>query len=100
MILYNITISIDKNVEEAWLSWMKTKHIPDMLATGMFKEHKMYKLLHSEGDTGITYAVQYFADSMDEIEVFQKRYAATLQEEHKAMFINKYVIYRSLLESV
>ncbi len=100
MILYNITISIDKTVEEEWLSWMKNKHIPDILATGMFKGNKVYKLLHANDDAGITYSIQYFADSMDEIEIYQQRYAAALQEEHKEKFRNKYVVFRSLLESV
>ena len=28
MILYNITVSIDYNVHQEWLIWMKEVHIP------------------------------------------------------------------------
>ena len=31
MIIYNVTISIDKEVENHWLDWMKNTHIPDVM---------------------------------------------------------------------
>ena len=31
MIIYNVTISIDKEVENYWLDWMKNTHIPDVM---------------------------------------------------------------------
>ena len=33
-ILYNVTVSIDKDVEKEWLEWMKKVHIPDVMRTG------------------------------------------------------------------
>jgi hypothetical protein len=34
MILYNVTVSVDPEIHDEWLAWMKSKHIPDVLATG------------------------------------------------------------------
>ena len=31
MIIYNVTISIDKEAETHWLDWMKNTHIPDVM---------------------------------------------------------------------
>mgnify|MGYP000191281666 CR=1 FL=1 len=45
MIIYNVTISIDAGESENWLSWMRTKHIPDVLNTGCFLEAKLSKII-------------------------------------------------------
>ena len=44
MILYNVTISIDENVEQKWLQWMKNTHIPDVMKTNCFIECKLSKI--------------------------------------------------------
>ncbi len=45
MILYNVTISIDPEVHQEWLAWMKEVHIPDVLKTGMFRENKIEDII-------------------------------------------------------
>jgi len=30
MILYNVTVSIDPEIAEEWLTWMREVHIPDV----------------------------------------------------------------------
>ncbi len=39
MIIYNVTVNVEKEVEEVWVNWMKETHIPEILATGLFHEH-------------------------------------------------------------
>ena len=41
MIIYNVTISIDKEMEKTWIDWMKSTHIPDVMNTGMFLDCKI-----------------------------------------------------------
>ncbi len=45
MIIYNVTININHDVHDNWLDWMRSVHIPDVMATGMFLESKMLRLL-------------------------------------------------------
>lgn len=33
MIVYSVTVNIDSSIHEDWLAWMKSKHIPDVMAT-------------------------------------------------------------------
>ena len=61
MIIYNVTINIDDQVHDDWLSWMQSKHIPDMLATKKFVEAKMCNVLLEEVMGGSTYCIQYRA---------------------------------------
>ena len=47
MLLYNVTVSIDKSIKEDWVSWMKKKHIPDVMNTGCFLEARIARV-HGE----------------------------------------------------
>ena len=64
MILYNITINIDSNVANVWLDYMKTKHISDVLKTGLFIKCKLCRI-HAEEDGGHSYSIQYFLKSLE-----------------------------------
>ncbi|MEM6764826.1 MAG: DUF4286 family protein [Bacteroidota bacterium] len=35
MITYQISITIQEEVEKEWISWMKTVHVPEVVATGL-----------------------------------------------------------------
>jgi hypothetical protein len=100
MILYNVTVNIDGQIEKEWLEWMKTKHIPDVMATGLFVENKLFKLLHEEEDGGVNYSVQYFAESMEKFQIYQQNHAAALQADVKERYEGRYAVFRSLLELV
>ena len=100
MILYNVTVSIDKDAEAEWVAWMKDKHIPDILNTGMFVSARIFKVLNEDEAESTSYAVQYLAESMEHIQLYQQRYAPPLQEEHHARFRGKYAAFRTLLEAV
>ena len=61
MILYSITIYIKKGQATAWLAWMKKKHIPDVMSTGLFQEVHFFKNLYHKN----TYTIQYELDNID-----------------------------------
>jgi hypothetical protein len=100
MLLYNVTVNIEKESEKEWVLWMKKTHIPDVLATGMFVENKFFKIVHESEDGSVNYSVQYFAENMEKIMEYQKNHAPKLQQDIEEKFKNKYVIFRTLLESV
>ena len=98
--LFNETVGVDKDVEQEWLQWMKQKHIPEVLKTGMFISAKIYKVLHEQDDGSISYSVQYFAESIDHVQQFLEVFAPVLVAEHRQKFLNKHVAFRTLLEEV
>lgn len=99
MIIYNVTVNIENDVHEEWLQWMKTKHIPDVMATGFFLENKICKVLVDE-EQGITYSVQYTSANMNDLQEYQRLHSPRLQKEHADKFANKFVAFRTLLEIV
>lgn len=99
MILYNVTVSIDDSVHEDWLSWMRTVHIPDVMNTGLFIESRISRI-HAEEQGGLSYAITYVANSMDDMERYQMEYAPRLQQEHSARYAGKFAAFRTFLELV
>jgi hypothetical protein len=100
MIIYNVTVNIDEDIEEEWLEWMTTKHIPEIMATNCFKDSKVYRMLSPEPEEGVTYSIQYMADELEAFEKYQIEHAAILQSEHNDKFKGKFTAYRSVLENV
>ena len=41
MIIYNVTVNVEAEIHNDWISWMKEVHIPDVMNTGYFLENKM-----------------------------------------------------------
>lgn len=101
MILYNVTVNIDKDVEDEWIMWMKETHIPEVMATGYFTSSRMMKMLsESEDETGITYAIQYAADNLDQLEEYLEKAAPKLQKQSIIKYGTKMAAFRSVLEEV
>jgi len=99
MILYNITINIEKEVEEEWFVWMKQIHIPAILDTGLVKDNKILKLLTEIDESmGITYSFQYFLPDRTSLEKFQNEYEPLIDSTLYKKYQNKFVEFRTVLE--
>ncbi|QMU63157.1 MAG: DUF4286 family protein [Flavobacteriaceae bacterium] len=62
MYIYNVTINIDETIHQEWLVWIEN-HIREMLATGRFLSARLIQVLVEEETGGVTYSIQYTADS-------------------------------------
>lgn len=100
MIVYNVTVKIDPEVHNEWLDWMKRIHIPAVIHTGFFFDHKIFRLLELNEADGITYTIQYFCDSFENYMQYEKECAPSLQEEHRTKFSDKFVAFRTLMRAV
>jgi hypothetical protein len=96
-VLYNVTVSVDEAVHETWLEWMKRVHIPDVMATGMFLENRICRVLDFE-EGGITYAVQYVCESADHLTRYREEFATALQADHNEKFGQHCAAFRTVLE--
>ena len=99
MIIYNVTVSIDYDVHDEWLDWMRSIHIPEVMATGKFIESKMSKIL-AEEEGGKAYSIQYLCESMDLLERYQIEDAPSLQKKHIEKYGSKAVAFRTLMDVV
>jgi len=99
MYIYNITINVADSAQQEWLVWMKDIHIPQVMKTGCFVDSTLLKVLYVE-DEGHTYSIQYKFLEMGDFEKYQAEFAQLLQAEHKAMFADKYVTFRTVLQII
>lgn len=99
MIIYNVTVNIDEDVAVEWLHWMKEVHIPDVMKTGMFLDHRFCRVLAEEAG-GFTYAIQYSCKDMETYEKYRDEFAPALQQETAKKYGGKFVAFRTLLEVV
>ncbi len=100
MILYNVTVGIDKEVEQDWLDWMRNEHIPKVLNTGAFSSYKMYKVLSHEDEETISYSVQYFSDQLLKVDQYFKIHASILSEELRKRYENRHVAFQTVLQEI
>ncbi len=102
MLLYNVTVSVDPRIESEWLRWMKNEHIPEVIATGMFTMHRICRLVQPEPqpEEGVTYAVQYYCDSQEQLNRYFQEYAPALQQAHTAKYGQHTAAFRTVLEIV
>lgn len=96
MILYNVTVSIDPEVETDWLEWMRSTHIPDVMSTGCFIESRISRV-HGEEEGGVTYAVSYVSESQETYDHYKATHAPRLQEDHSSRFAGRFAAFRTLL---
>ena len=99
MILYNVTIAVDPAIHDDWFSWMRSEHMPRVINTGMFQDAKMFKVLLEKGDS-VTYAIQYRAKSISDLQLYLANFAPELQQESLSKYGQKAVAFRTVLEEV
>ena len=64
MIVYNVTTKVSHFINDRWLQWMKEEHIPAIMATGLFHDYRICRLLEQDDQDGPTYSAQYFTDTL------------------------------------
>lgn len=96
MILYNVTVSIDVAIENDWLSWMRSTHIPDVMETKCFIEARISRV-HGEEEGGCTYAISYVAETQEKYDEYIEKYSADLQKDHTEKYSGHFAAFRTLL---
>ena len=77
---------------------MKNKHIQDVLATGLFTNARMVKVLVEEEMGGMTYSVQYFCPTRENLDLYYREHAPRLRQEGLKLFGDKMLAFRTELE--
>jgi len=99
MFIYNVTISIDPQIEQEWLQWMRQKHISDVLNTNCFLECKLSRV-HGEEDHGLTYSSMYLANTKEDYERYVKEFAPALRKDFNDKFQGHFASFRTTLTVV
>ena len=98
MILYNITYNIDHSIDAEWKEWIRNFYIPAVMRSGCFREYKVYRMLKSEDDGSINYAIQFFADSIEALNKFLENEAPSISGMLQEKFANRHVAFMTVLQ--
>jgi hypothetical protein len=101
MIIYNVTISINPELEQEILTWLKEEHIPEVMETNMFLEYNMYKVVENHVEkTHNSYAIQYHLESWDKFDEYIANYAEELKEKTQKKYGENLLAFRTFLEKM
>lgn len=101
MIIYNVTLSIEKEFEAEVLQWMQEVHIPEVMQTNKFIEAKMFKILESPDESVYnSFAIQYSLHNWEDFESYENEFAADLRQKTRDKFGDKILAYRTFLKQV
>lgn len=94
MITYQVRIQVDAEVEHEWLHWMKTVHVPDLIATGLLVS---YHILKPQGEDQVYYFHYQFSDQKT-LDLYQKDHAPKLKADVQENFPGRSSASRQILD--
>jgi hypothetical protein len=99
-VIYNVTIKISWPIHDAWLQWMKEKHIHDLMQTGCFTSYTFARLLDIDEEEGPTYSCQYHATSMAQYDTYISQHSKKMQQDGIEKWGNQFIAFRTLMQVV
>lgn len=100
MIIYNITIKVEKQIADDWLQWMLNEHINDIMQTKCFVDFKLVRLLDVDDSEGPTYAVQYYAESKSDYNRYIQLHSSEMRKRSFDKWKDQFIAFRSVMEVV
>jgi len=100
LIIYNVTIKVDHSIANDWLQWLNNEHIPDMIGTGCFIHAKVLRLIETDDEEGITYAVQYSAADKRTYDDYIRNFSEGMRKKGIEKWGNKFIAFRTVMEVV
>jgi hypothetical protein len=100
MIIYNVTVKVEAAIADRWLQWLLHDHIPSMMNTNCFIDHKVVRLLEVDDSEGPTYAIQYFADSKANYNRYMEIHSSTMQKLSFEKWADRFIAFSSVMEVV
>jgi hypothetical protein len=94
MIAYEVTVDVDDGLIERYMTFMRTRHIPRILATGCFA--------HAEFDRAseTRFRQRYLADNLADLERYLERHAPALREDYAKHFPEGTLLTREIWEEI
>ena len=100
MIVYNVTTKIVHAVSKPWLQWVQQEHIPDIIKTGCFTHATVLQLLEVDDTDGLTYAIQYFAESKSQYNSYIEKFAPAMRQKTFEKWGDKCIAFRSIMQVI
>ena len=99
-VVYNVTVKVERSIADDWLQWLVQEHAPQIIATNCFTKFTALKLLEYDDEGSTTYAIQYFANTIDDYKTYLNQFADQFRKLSFDKWGNKFVAFRTVMEIV
>lgn len=103
MYTYSLTLSLEPEIEQQWLDYIKAEHIPALKACGYFDEISVFQIVEpgpEPEDKSVTYNIQCVAGTMEHLRLYMKQEAPRIHGKHDKTFEKKFHAMDALLKNV
>jgi hypothetical protein len=100
MIIYNVTIKVGNEVADAWVEWMKSAHMAELMGTGLFVDCRLCRLLEQDELEGVTYVAQYFCEGIEQYNTYIDQHSQNMREKGFKQFGGKFAAFRTVMEII
>ena len=100
MVIINQTFNVEQPILKHWLDWLKNTYIPEVMASGVFTDHKTMRLLSEDPLNGETFAVQFTMPSATYISISENDLMDKYETLARKNFGDKVLFFRTVLELV
>lgn len=98
--LYIVYIAIDASKADDWEDWMRTHHVPDVIATGHFFDATLARDEANDTEGRRAYRAVYRARSPEALDAYQADDAGRLQADHTERYEGHFDAHREILPVV
>ena len=94
--IYNVTVSVEPDIRNEWMTWMLNEHLREMLGTGCFLGFR-FSELQTEENMGPTYSVQYELASQADFDRYEREFAPAMRQKGMQRFGTQALAFRTTM---
>jgi hypothetical protein len=100
MLIYNVTVQVERSIADEWLKWLQQEHIPEVFQTGCFLKHQVVKLVDDAETETVTYAAQYYVESEQQLNTYLNDHAPAMRQKGFDKWGNRFIAFRTIMEVI
>lgn len=100
MLIFNTTFHVDNSIFEKYLAFIKETYIPLATKSGLLQAPTLSRVHASHGETGVSLALQFKAESIEILNGWADQTGEDLQKEIVKQFGDKVAGFPTLLEEI
>lgn len=90
MYIYNTTFHVMNEVKDEFINWLKTEYVPKAISKRLLSNPQLALIMAKDkSDTGVNLALQFYVESIDDLDEWYKSPGRELVEAMTTKFSNK-----------
>ncbi len=100
MIIYQVEVTVPRDLVEQWLDYMTSHHIDDVVSTGMFVSSELVRVVDPTSEDHVIFRVRYSCQSQENLTRYRSEFAPALMADHTQIFGERVSAVRTVTEQV